>query len=64
MLEFALRQERAKYQKLQYGSELTNHQAPNQAAPSSEGKMFVIFHVLRDAVLLSYASVLYTPRLF
>ena len=38
MLEFALRQERAKYQKLQYGVEQTQQQAVNNGTQSSEGK--------------------------
>lgn len=37
MLEFALRQERAKYQKLQYGVEQTQQQAVNNGTQSSEG---------------------------
>ena len=42
MLEFALRQERAKYQKLQYGVEQTQQQIVNNGTQSSEGRCLLL----------------------
>ena len=68
MLEFALRQERAKYQKLQYGVEQTQQQIVNNGTQSSEGQCLLLgllftqlyvfrckcgTHILDNIVLLS-----------